>query len=108
MTRSPLILPRSSAINGIGIRRCLDALNGRALSKIIFVSTFSNYGLMKHGRLADESSPLQPLSLYAKAKVEAEQHLLEMKGSADFCRSNSSFRYSLWRCASYEIRPHRQ
>jgi nucleoside-diphosphate-sugar epimerase len=75
----------SHAINEIGIRRFLDALNGRGLNKVIFVSTCSNYGLMKDGKLADETSPLQPLSLYAKAKVAAEQHLLGMKASADFC-----------------------
>jgi len=75
----------SHAINEIGVRRCLDAFNGRGLNKVVFVSTCSNYGLMKAGMLADETSQLQPLSLYAKAKVAAEQHLLGMKSSADFC-----------------------
>jgi nucleoside-diphosphate-sugar epimerase len=75
----------SHAINEVAIRRCLDALNGRGLDKVIFVSTCSNYGLMKDDKLADETTPLQPLSLYAKAKVAAEQHLLGMKGKADFC-----------------------
>lgn len=75
----------SHAINEMGIRRCLDALDGRGLNKVVFVSTCSNYGLMKDGKLTDETSPLQPLSLYAKAKVAAEQHLLAMKASADFC-----------------------
>jgi len=75
----------SHAVNEIAVRRCLDALNGRGLNKVIFISTCSNYGLMKDGKLADEISPLQPLSLYAKAKVAAEQHLLGMKGRADFC-----------------------
>ena len=76
---------KSHSINEIAVRRCLDALNGRGLNKVIFVSTCSNYGLMKDGKLADETSPLQPLSLYAKAKVAAEQYLLGMKGRADFC-----------------------
>jgi nucleoside-diphosphate-sugar epimerase len=75
----------SRAINEIGIRECLDMFSDRGLNKVIFVSTCSNYGLMEAGKLADESSPLQPLSLYAKAKVAAEQHILGMKGSADFC-----------------------
>ena len=75
----------SHAINEIAVRRCLDALNGRGLNKVIFISTCSNYGLMKNDKLANETSPLQPLSLYAKAKVAAEQHLLGMKGRADFC-----------------------
>src|SRR5262249_18508769 len=71
--------------NEISVQRCLDALNGRGLNKVVFISTCSNYGLMKNDELADETSPLLPLSLYAKAKVAAEQHLLGMKGNADFC-----------------------
>jgi nucleoside-diphosphate-sugar epimerase len=76
---------KSHAINEIAVRRCLDALNGRGLNKVIFISTCSNYGLTKGDNLADETSPVQPLSLYAKAKVASEQHLLGMKGRADFC-----------------------
>jgi nucleoside-diphosphate-sugar epimerase len=75
----------SRAINEISVCRCLDALNGRGLNKVIFISTCSNYGLSKDDKLVDETSPLQPLSLYAKAKVAAEEHLLGMKGRADFC-----------------------
>jgi nucleoside-diphosphate-sugar epimerase len=75
----------SHAINEVAVCKCLDALDGRGLNKVIFVSTCSNYGLMDKGKVANESSPLQPLSLYAKAKVAAEKHLLNMKGSSDFC-----------------------
>jgi nucleoside-diphosphate-sugar epimerase len=75
----------SHAINEIAVRSCLAALNGRGLNKVIFVSTCSNYGLMEGDKLADETSPLHPLSLYAKAKVAAEQHLLGMKARTDFC-----------------------
>jgi nucleoside-diphosphate-sugar epimerase len=75
----------SFAVNEVAVRKCLDSLNGRGLNKVIFVSTCSNYGLMKDDKLANETSLLQPLSLYAKAKVAAEQHILGMKGSTDFC-----------------------
>lgn len=75
----------SHAINEVAVRKCLDTLNGRGLNKVIFVSTCSNYGLMDKGKLATETSPLQPLSLYAKAKVAAEKHILKMKGNSDFC-----------------------
>jgi nucleoside-diphosphate-sugar epimerase len=75
----------SHAINEVAVCKCLDTLNGRELNKVIFVSTCSNYGLMDKGKLATESSPLQPLSLYAKAKVAAEKHILKMKGNSDFC-----------------------
>jgi nucleoside-diphosphate-sugar epimerase len=75
----------SHATNEVAVRNCLETLTGRGLNKVIFLSTCSNYGLMEDGKLADESSPLQPLSLYAKAKVAAERHILGMKGSVDFC-----------------------
>jgi nucleoside-diphosphate-sugar epimerase len=75
----------SHAVNEVAVQRCLDTLNGRGLNKVIFVSTCSNYGLMENNELATEISPLQPLSLYAKAKVAAERHLLGMKDATDFC-----------------------
>ena len=75
----------SRAINEVAVQKCLGMLNGRGLNKVIFISTCSNYGLMEDGKLADESTPLRPLSLYAEAKVAAEKRLLGMKGSADFC-----------------------
>jgi len=43
--------------------------------QIIFLSTCSVYGAQK-GKL-DEQSPLNPLSLYAESKIQAEQILLE-------------------------------
>lgn len=70
----------SAAINGQGIERCIDRLTRSSVDRVIFVSTCSNYGLMTGGRIANENSELNPLSLYAKAKVAAEQHLLAQKG----------------------------
>lgn len=66
----------SGQINEAGVRRCLETLAGKTLNKVIFVSTCSNYGLMAEGELADETSELRPLSLYAQAKVAAEQAIL--------------------------------
>ncbi|MEL6872418.1 MAG: NAD(P)-dependent oxidoreductase, partial [Pseudomonadota bacterium] len=74
----------AAAVNDIAIKRCLDALDGRGLNKVIFVSTCSNYGLIPDGALADESFELTPLSLYAKSKVAAEQDLLSRAGSVDY------------------------
>lgn len=72
------------AINDEGILACIDSLAGRALDKVIFVSTCSNYGLIASNDLASETHPLNPLSLYAKSKVGAEKHLLEQKGKVDY------------------------
>jgi nucleoside-diphosphate-sugar epimerase len=71
-------------INDLGIKTCIDHLNGRSLNKVIFVSTCSNYGLIEENVLADENFELSPLSLYAKSKVAAEQYLLSLKGKTDY------------------------
>ncbi|MBI1383825.1 MAG: NAD-dependent epimerase/dehydratase family protein [Rhizobiales bacterium] len=71
-------------INDIAMRRLIDALDGRGLNKVIFVSTCSNYGLIQGNVLADENHELNPLSLYAKSKVAAEQHLLGLEGKVDY------------------------
>jgi len=46
--------------------------------KIIFPNTNSGYGRMAQGvAFCDEKSPLDPISLYGKLKVQAERELLE-------------------------------
>jgi len=72
------------AVNETGIRNLIDQLNGQNLQRVIFVSTCSNYGLIPEGALADEEYELNPLSLYAKAKVGVEQKLLSLKGRVDY------------------------
>ena len=74
----------SHAINDEGILSCIEILNGKGLGRVVFVSTCSNYGLIKSDELADETYPLSPLSLYAKSKVAAEQHLLASRGKVDY------------------------
>ena len=74
----------SAAINDEGIIRCISNLNKRGLDRVIFISTCSNYGLIKSDQLADEGFELTPLSLYAKSKVAAEKFLLDGKREIDF------------------------
>lgn len=74
----------SELINEKAVQNCFNFFNGKKLDKLIFVSTCSNYGLIKENELADEQFELNPLSLYSKAKVGAEEKLLTMKDSADF------------------------
>jgi nucleoside-diphosphate-sugar epimerase len=74
----------SNAINDIGIKKCIDQMNGIGLKHLVFVSTCSNYGLIKGDQLADENFELKPLSLYAKSKVTTEQYIMGLKGKVDY------------------------
>jgi nucleoside-diphosphate-sugar epimerase len=74
----------SNIINSIGIKTCIDFFDSKNIGKLIFISTCSNYGLIKDNEIADENFELNPLSLYAKAKVEAEKHILSKKGNANY------------------------
>jgi nucleoside-diphosphate-sugar epimerase len=74
----------SQTINVDGTRRLFDALHGHRLNKVLFVSTCSNYGFIPDGALADEDFGLKPLSLYARAKVEIEDHLRQRRGDVDY------------------------
>ncbi len=47
------------------------------VKKFIFSSTCSNYGIVSNKSLADESTSLKPLSLYAKTKVDFENFMIE-------------------------------
>ncbi len=51
----------------------LCAQNG--VKGFVFLSTCSNYGIANE--LADENTPLKPLSLYAETKVNVEKYLME-------------------------------
>jgi nucleoside-diphosphate-sugar epimerase len=74
----------SRMINDDGMIELFKTLNGRGLNKLVFISTCSNYGLIKNDELADENFQLSPLSLYAKAKVAAEKCLLSEENEFDF------------------------
>ena len=71
-------------INDLGLMCCIETLNGKGLDRVIFVSTCSNYGLIDENETADEDFALNPLSLYAEAKVQSERHLLSLKGKVDY------------------------
>ena len=71
-------------INDTGIINCINLLERKKIKNFIFISTCSNYGLIKDEEKADESFKLQPLSLYAKSKVKIEKFLLDKKNKVDF------------------------
>jgi nucleoside-diphosphate-sugar epimerase len=61
-----------------------DAAEAAGALRFVMASTYSNYGLSADGRAVDETSPLQPQSLYAETKVAAEKLLLE-RAAASRC-----------------------
>jgi len=80
------IYPKESTeINLQGVKNFISECNNfKNLDKVIFVSTCSNYGLMHFDRIADENSPLKPLSSYAEHKVEIEKYIMTLKNKVSF------------------------
>lgn len=74
----------SSDINEKGIKNIINLSIKNKIEKLIFISTCSNYGLIKNDELADEDYILNPLSSYAKSKVEIEKYLLSFKNIKNF------------------------
>ena len=60
----------SELINNKGVKNIIELCSQASIEKLIFVSTCSNYGLIENDELADENHGLNPLSLYAKSKVD--------------------------------------
>ncbi len=69
----------SSLINNNYLKDIIKIIFKLNLKKLIFISTCSNYGLINDNDEADENFELNPLSLYAKSKVEIEKYLLDYK-----------------------------
>ena len=69
----------SELINNFGIKNLIDTCLDSNLEKFIFISTCSNYGISQEKKSLDEESPLKPLSLYAKSKVDAEKYIISKK-----------------------------
>jgi nucleoside-diphosphate-sugar epimerase len=75
---------QSHIINEQNVQKCMDFFENKGIEKLIFISTCSNYGLIKENELADENFALNPLSLYAKAKVANELYLMNKRDKADY------------------------
>lgn len=71
-------------INEEYIINCLNYFNTKDINRVIFVSTCSNYGLIKDNEIADESFALNPLSIYAKSKVNIENYIQSKKNFFNF------------------------
>jgi nucleoside-diphosphate-sugar epimerase len=70
--------------NLVGARNVIEACADAGVSRFVFASTCSNYGLREDDTPATESDELHPLSLYAETKVEMERELLGRNGDPPF------------------------
>jgi len=62
-------------------------------NKIIYLTSNSGYGVGKENKFCDEKSPLNPISLYGRTKVEAEKIVMRSKNVICF-RLATVFGYS--------------
>ena len=81
----------NNKINYHGILNVINFLKKNLFNKLIFVSTCSNYGIVKN-KIADENTTLKPKSLYANAKVEIEKKIKEI--------NNTNFSWCILRFAT--------
>ncbi len=58
-------------------QRVFQAAETAGASRLVFASTYSNYGIAEGGAPVTETSPLRPQSLYARTKIASEEYLLE-------------------------------
>ena len=77
--------------NLLSIEFMLKKINKK--QKIIYPNTNSGYGIGKKDKFCDENSPLNPISLYGKTKVEAEKIIIKHRNSVVF-RLATIFGYS--------------
>lgn len=71
----------SEAVNWVASKRLLDTcVRSGKVERFVFASTCSNYGKMGDNEWVNETSALNPVSLYAELKVRFEQYLLENAG----------------------------
>lgn len=70
------------AINFLAIKEMYDLKSKSQM--MIYPCTNSGYGIGKDGIHCDESSPLNPISVYGKVKVETESYILEKGDGVTF------------------------
>ena len=69
----------TNSINVISTKKFIDKSIKLGVKRLIFVSTCSNYGMIKNNIAAKENHKLNPLSPYAKSKVNIENFLIKKK-----------------------------
>ena len=79
------------SVNLNSIKSLMKSLTNK--NKIIYLTTNSGYGVGEKKKFCDENSPLNPISLYGKTKVEAEKEVMKFNNTIAF-RLATVFGYS--------------
>ena len=79
------------SVNFKSIKYLMKNINKK--NKIIYLTTNSGYGIGESNKYCNEESPLNPISLYGKTKVEAEKIVMRSKNAIGF-RLATVFGYS--------------
>ncbi|MFC1807238.1 NAD-dependent epimerase/dehydratase family protein [Candidatus Omnitrophota bacterium] len=70
------VAPKSAyQINFQGTQLLADLSKKKRVSRFVFASTCSNYGIIDGAALIDETRKVSPVSLYAETKVDCEDYL---------------------------------
>jgi nucleoside-diphosphate-sugar epimerase len=56
-----------------------DLCQENEIERLVFASTTSVYGFVEDNRVVDESSRMNPMSLYASTKADSEKHLRKVR-----------------------------
>jgi nucleoside-diphosphate-sugar epimerase len=62
--------------------RVFEQAVSMGVSRLVYTSSYSNYGLSLDGQPVTENSPLTPQSLYAETKIAAERFLIAQNDSS--------------------------
>ena len=79
------------SVNLESIKYLMKTINKK--NKIIYLTTNSGYGVGEKNKYCNEQSPLNPISLYGKTKVDAEKIIMRSKNAIGF-RLATVFGYS--------------
>ena len=89
----------SNKINNYAIKSIIDCCFEKRVKKVVFISTCSNYGFISDNITASENHALNPISDYAKSKVDIEKYIMSFKHlnhftSVTILRFATAFGYS--------------
>jgi len=71
----------SKLVNINYTKKIINSAIKNKIKKLVFISTCSNYGVVKKNKIANENTKLNPKSIYSKNKVEIEKYLKKFKAN---------------------------